>query len=591
MGEEPLPEEVLRELRGYALLNAVEHGGKAVPGPVISKVLGRHPELRTRAKDVARAAAEAVKEVNSIPLEEQQRILEKEYPELLQRKVVRVLLGRKGLPPLPNVDKWGRVRTRFAPNPDFLIHLGNARPAILSHEYAKMYEGVMILRFEDTDPKTKPPMPEAYKLIKKDLRWLGVEWQEEYIQSLRMGIYYDMAKELIRRGGAYVDLCTQEEFRTYKLARKPCPHRNQEIDRNLELFEKMINGHFGEGEAVLRVKTEITHKDPSVIDWVAFRIIDTDKNPHPIVGSRYAAWPTYNFAAGVDDHLLQVTHILRGKEHSINTVKQSYLYAHMGWEYPEVINLGRLKLEGLILSKSQIKKIMSESPGRFSGPDDIRFGTIASLRNRGIEAEAIRQIIMDVGAKSTDAVVSWDNIAAANRKLIDPKTKRLMAVTKPVLLRIKEYGGPAEVTIPNHPDNQELGKRTIKLVPTGGVLEVYVEAQDMEKATRKGGMRLMEFCNVRIEDVSGGVAEGVYAGTSLNDAREKGYSIVQWVPREGSIEAEIVVPEELELRTIKAVAEPELGMLEKGEKAQLVRFGFIKIQEPGKPVKAVFIHE
>ncbi len=589
MGEEPLPEEVLRELRGYALLNAVEHGGKAVPGPVISKVLGRHPELRTRAKDVARAAAEAVKEVNSIPLEEQQRILEKEYPELLQRKEAKE--ERKGLPPLPNVDKWGKVRTRFAPNPDFLIHLGNARPAILSHEYAKMYEGVMILRFEDTDPKTKPPMPEAYKLIKEDLRWLGVEWQEEYIQSLRMGIYYDMAKELIRRGGAYVDLCTQEEFRTYKLARKPCPHRNQEIERNLELFEKMINGHFGEGEAVLRVKTEITHKDPSVIDWVAFRIIDTDKNPHPIVGSRYAAWPTYNFAAGVDDHLLQVTHILRGKEHSINTVKQSYLYAHMGWEYPEVINLGRLKLEGLILSKSQIKKIMSENPGRFSGPDDIRFGTIASLRNRGIEAEAIRQIIMDVGAKSTDAVVSWDNIAAANRKLIDPKTKRLMAVTKPVLLRINEYGGPAEVTIPNHPDNQELGKRTIKLTPNNGVLEVYVEAQDLEKATRKGGMRLMEFCNVQIEDVSRDVAEGVYAGTSLNDAREKGYSIVQWVPREGSIEAEIVVPEELELRTIKAVAEPELGMLEKGEKAQLVRFGFIKIQEPGKPVKAVFIHE
>ena len=589
MGEEPLPEEVLRELRGYALLNAVEHGGKAVPGPVISKVLGRHPELRPRAKDVARAAAEAVKEVNSIPPGEQQRILEKEYPELLQRKEVRE--ERKGLPPLPNVDRWGKVRTRFAPNPDFLIHLGNARPAILSHEYAKMYEGVMILRFEDTDPKTKPPMPEAYKLIKEDLRWLGVEWQEEYIQSLRMGIYYDMAKELIRRGGAYVDLCTQEEFRTYKLARKPCPHRNQEIDRNLELFEKMINGHFGEGEAVLRVKTEITHKDPSVIDWVAFRIIDTDKNPHPIVGSRYVAWPTYNFAAGVDDHLLQVTHILRGKEHSINTVKQSYLYAHMGWEYPEVINLGRLKLEGLILSKSQIKKIMSENPGRFSGPDDIRFGTIASLRNRGIEAEAIRQIIMDVGAKSTDAVVSWDNIAAANRKLIDPKTKRLMAVTKPVLLRIKEYGGPAEVTIPNHPDNQELGKRTIKLTPNNGVLEVYVEAQDLEKAVRKGGMRLMEFCNVRIEDVSGGVAEGVYAGTSLSDAREKGYSIVQWVPREGGIEAEIIVPEELELRTIKAVAEPELGMLEKGEKAQLVRFGFVKIQEPGKPVKAVFIHE
>lgn len=590
--EAPLTEEVLKEIRGYALKNAYEHGGKAVPGPVISKVLGGHPELRPYAKAVAEAVRKIVSEVNSIPQEEQLKILEAEYPELLEKKPKKE--ERKELPPLPNVDKYPQVRTRFAPNPDFLIHLGNARPAILSYEYAKKYNGVMILRFEDTDPKTKPPLPEAYRLIKEDLKWLGVEWQEEYIQSLRMRIYYSMAKELISKGGAYVDLCSQEEFRKYKLSKKACPHRMQDPDKNLELFDKMISGHFGEGEAVLRVKTEITHPDPSVIDWVAFRIIDTDKNPHPIVGSKYVAWPTYNFAAGVDDHLLKVTHILRGKEHSINTTKQKYLYGHMGWDYPEVINLGRLKLEGLILSKSMIKKLIKENPGKFTGPDDIRFGTIASLRNRGIEAKTIKDLIMEVGTKSTDATISWDNIAAANRKLIDPVTKRLMAVTHPIKVIINNYSGPEQLTIPNHPDNASLGKRNISIEVRNSRVEVLVDERDVRKALKKGGVRLMEFCNIKLQEVKGDTAIAEYIGRGLSQARSLGYQIVQWVPAWDNVSLRILVPEGLELRTESAVGEPELSKESAGSKLQLVRYGFIKIQEPAdgsREVKAVFIHQ
>ncbi len=592
-------EKIRDEVTYYALLNAVEHGGKARAGPVINKVLGRHPELRRKEvmPELGRFVANVVKEVNSLTLEEQERRLsELKPPEEGRREEGK---AKEGLPPLPNAFE-GRVVTRFAPNPDFLIHLGNARPAILSCEYARMYKGKMILRFEDTDPKTKPPMPEAYRLIREDLEWLGVKWDEEYIQSLRMEIYYDIAKELIRRGGAYVDLCSQKEFLKYKLERKPCPHRNQAVEENLELFEKMISGHFSEGEAVLRVKTDITHKDPSVIDWVAFRIINTDKHPHPIVGSKYVAWPTYNFAAAVDDHLLGVTHILRGKEHAVNTVKQGYLYTHFGWEYPTVINLGRLKLEGLILSKSQIKKLMEENPGKFSGPDDIRFGTVASLRNRGIEAETLRRIILQVGTNPNDATISWDNIAALNRSIIDSVTRRVMAVFDPIKLVIESYEGPRRVSLPYHPDNKGLGAREIEVSMESGKPAVYVSRKDLENLIVKGKalrVRLMGLCNVEIIATEGRTkAVARYLGSSVEQAKQERMRIIQWVPVTTPVKVRVKVPEGLELMVDEGVAEPSLTQALPGERYQFVRYGFIKVQDVahskgGVRVEAIFMHK
>lgn len=597
-GVKEILEKIRDEVTYYALLNAVEHGGKARPGPVINKVLGKHPELRRKEvmPELGKFVAKVVKEVNSLTLEEQERRLSELKPPEEGRREEKV---KEGLPPLPNASE-GKVVTRFAPNPDFLIHLGNARPAILSCEYARMYKGKMILRFEDTDPKTKPPMPEAYRLIREDLEWLGVRWDEEYIQSLRMEIYYDLAKELIRGEGAYVDLCSQEEFLKYKLEKKPCPHRNQSVEENLELFEKMISGHFSEGEAVLRVKTDVTHKDPSVIDWVAFRIIDTDKHPHPIVGSRYVVWPTYNFAAAVDDHLLGVTHILRGKEHAVNTTKQGYLYAHFGWEYPTVINLGRLKLEGLILSKSQIKKLIEENPGKFSGPDDIRFGTVASLRNRGIEAETLRRIILQVGTNPNDATLSWDNIAALNRSVIDSATRRVMAVFDPIKLVIESYEGPKKTSLPYHPDNEGLGMREIEVSLENDKPVVYISKKDLENLTTKGKalrVRLMGLCNVEIIATEGHTkAVARYLGSSVEQAKQERMRIIQWVPVTTPVTVRVKVPEGLELIVDEGVAEPSLTQTSPGERYQFVRYGFIKIQSVtrsnrGVRVEAVFMHK
>lgn len=593
MSDEVLPVEVKRLIKGLALKNAYEHGGKAVEGPVISAVLGEHPELKPLAKDLAKYVSQVVKEVNSLSFEDQKKLLMSEFPELLEQR--REKEEKKRLPPLPQADQYKVIRTRFAPNPDFYIHLGNARPAILSYEYARMYGGVMILRFEDTDPRIKTPIPEAYRQIKEDLKWLGVEWGEEYLQSLRMELYYEVARELLSKGAAYVDLCPQKVFRELRLRRAACPHRDVSPEKNLELFDKMKSGYFSEGEAVLRVKTDLNHPDFSVIDWVAFRIIDTDKHPHPLVGSRYVVWPTYNFAAGVDDHLMNVTHILRGREHALNTVKQRYVYQHLGWVYPVVLNLGRLNLEGLVLSKSKIKELISSRPGEFEGPSDIRFGTIASLRNRGIEAQTIREVIIDVGVKQSDASISWDNIAALNRKLIDRNTKRLMAVFTPIELRVSNYSGPAKAVLANHPENSSLGSREILLDVSSGELRVLIDRGDLKEVEKIGMFRLMELCNVKIVEVREDTLISEYVGRDLKQAKEARMPIIQWVPVRDNVKLEILVPRDLELQRMSGLGEPALRELEPGGKVQLVRYGFVKVRRRALSkediVEVAFMHE
>ncbi|MEM1935642.1 MAG: glutamate--tRNA ligase [Sulfolobales archaeon] len=578
----------------HALKNSIDHGGKALESAVVSKVLGELPEFRRYAKQVVEVVKEVVSFVNTLPVEEQIKIVKEKFPELFEETKHVERRGEKALPPLPGVDKHRGVKTRFAPNPDFYIHLGNARPALLSYEYAKEYNGVFILRFEDTDPRIKKPLPEAYKAIREDLKWLGISWDEEYIQSLRMELYYNVAKELIARGGAYVDLCKREEFRKLKLERRPCPHRAQSSEDSLELFDKMLSGYFAEGEAVVRVKTDLTSPDPSLIDWVAFRIVDTSRYPHPLTGDKYIVWPTYNFAAGVDDKLMGVTHILRGKEHAINTLKQLYVYRALGWEYPEVINLGRLKLEGMILSKSKIKEVLKKDGS--VEVDDPRFGTLRSLRRRGILPEVIKEIIMEVGVKETDATISWENIASLNRKKIDSVSPRVMAVFDPVKVVIRDV--PKEqnlrvLKLSYHPSNTSLGSRVIDLGLSDQV-EVFISREDYSALSRDGYLRLLEFCNIAVEREYGEHVEARFIGSGLEQAKKLGLKIVQWVPAANHVRLELLKPEKLKLRVVRGIAEKAIAEFPPGKLLQLVRIGFIKLEEvleKKKRVRAIYVHD
>ena len=585
---ENLDEKEIRELAlKYALLNAVKHEGRAQIGPVISKIMAERPEYRKIAKQIARIVAEVVKEVNKKTVSEQRRILEEKWPELL---VERKKEERKiGLPPLPNAEKYKVIKTRFAPNPDFVLHLGNARPALLSYEYAVRYKGKMILRFEDTDPRIKRPLAEAYKAIKEDLKWLGIKWDEEYIQSLRLEIYYEIARELISRSGAYVDLCKPDEFRKYRNTGKPCPHRDKPVEDQLELWDKMLEGYFGEGEAVLRVKTPLDYPDPSVREWVAFRIIDTSKTPHPLVGDKYIVWPTYNFAAAVDDHLMEVTHILRAKEHKTNTIKQQFLYKHMGWKYPEAIHFGRLKLEGFMLSKSKMRELMEKED--YEGYDDPRFGTLSALRKRGITPEAIRNIIMEVGVKHTDAVISYENLSAVNRKIVDPIAIRLMFTPHPFKVIIENAPERIEIEIPLHPSNAELGKRRIVL--EGTPVQVYVSSNDVDLIERYRSFRLMDLGNLELVEIDKGARTltAKYIGNSLEEARRRRLPIIQWTPVHDNVDLILKKPVGDNLIYIMGKAEPYTRSVKSGTIVQFLRVGFARIHSVGEKIIAYYAHD
>ncbi len=582
-----LDESKLKEIRElaykYALLNAIKHDGKARVGPVVSKIIAEKPEIKTIIKQVIPIIKEIVSEVNKLSIEEQEKIIKENYPELLE---IRPKEERKELPPLPNAVE-GKVITRFAPNPDFTIHLGNARAAYLSYIYAKMYKGEMILRFEDTDPRTKVPFPDSYNKVKEDLKWLGVKWGREYIQSLRLSIYYDIARKLIEIGGAYVDKCAPEVFRKLRDQGRACPHRDLDPSTNLEEFDKMIEGYYDEGEAVLRIKTDLNYPDPSIRDWVALRVIDTSKTPHPVVGDKYVVWPTYNFAAGIDDHLMGVTHIFRGKEHATNTIKQKFLYGHLGWKYPETIHVGRLSLEGVMLSKSKMRKKIAEG---YEVYDDLRFGTLSALRRRGIVPETIHEIIKNVGINPVDARISYANLAAINRKIIDPRAPRYMMVVDPIEITVHNVPKEHKISIIRHPTTKIKEEYLLQ----GPVIHVYISRRDLDILVNKKMIRLMDLANVEYKGINykdgSIVIETIFIDNDLETARRKELSIIQWVPKNDYILIEVLKPENDKIITEYGYGERAIENIEHGSIIQFYRYGFVRIEKTVKGIQAIYAH-
>jgi len=562
-------DDVVQLIRKYALINAYEHGGKAAPGPVLGKVIAVRPDLRGQARALAKLVEGLISEVNRMSLEDIRREVEEKYSEAMAK---RREVEEKALPPLPNADKYEVIVTRFAPNPDAPLHLGSLRPLILSYEYAKMYKGRFILRFDDTDPKTKRPLPEAYKWIIEDIEWLGIKPDEVVYQSDRLEVYYDVCKELLRRDGAYVCTCDQELFKSLRDVGKPCPCRGLSPEEHLERFEDMLSLKYEEKEAVVRIKTDLNHPDVSVRDWVAFRVIDVEKNPHPRVGSKYFVWPTYNFASAVDDHELKVSHILRAKEHITNTVKQRYVFDHMEWKFPETIHFGRLKLTGIILSKSQISKGIAK--GEFLWWDDPRLGTIMAIRKRGILPETLKEIILHVGIKSSEASLSWENIYSVNRKYLDPRADRYFCVLEPLKLIIK--GAPAfSVARPQlHPDFPERGFREIEVTSVGNEARVYVSKRDVELLKRSPLVRLMSLFNIQLERVESDAVYALYKGESVEEALRLKAPIIQWVPVDNNVKVEVVMPD---ASKALGVGEKGLEKLGEGSIVQLVRIGFARL--------------
>lgn len=347
----------------------------------------------------------------------------------------------------------------------------------------------------------------------------------------------------------------------------------------------MLEGRYKPGEAVVRIKTDLTHPNPAVRDWPALRI---DLKPHPRKGSKYRVWPLYNFAAAIDDHELGITHILRGKEHEINTIRQRYLYAHLGWQYPEVIHYGRLKIEGGVLSKSKIRNGVEK--GIYIGWDDPRLGTLKALRRRGFLPESIRQMIIDVGVKPVEATISWDNLCAINRKLLDPLANRFFFVEEPVKLTIKNAPIGFSVEIPYHPSFPDRGIRRFS-IPSAEIT-FLVSSKDKGLLRPGSRLRLMHLFNVQVnESLSEDEYVGSFISFDVEEAKRLSLPIIHWVYERESVKAQILMPAEDKM-ILHGFCEKSCIELKPNSLVQFVRFGFCRIEEVSESlIKAVFAHD
>jgi glutamyl-tRNA synthetase len=560
-------EKVRDSIRKYALQNAVLYGGKANPKAVSGKVLAEEPELRPRAKEILALINEVVSTVNSLSPQEQCQALEKIDPSLLKKECK---LKEHRLPDLPNVIQ-GKVVMRFAPGPSGPLHLGHTRVAILNDEYCRRYDGLFINRVEDTNPDKIDP--EAYDMIPEDLDWLGIKVGQTVIQSDRFELYYDMARQLIKIGQAYVCTCPVEEWRKLKEEQKACPHRDHEPNEQMERFEKMLAGAYAEESAVLVVKTDLHHPNPAIRDFVGLRIVTS--TPHPRTGSKYCVYPMMNFSVAVDDHLLGLTHVIRGKDHLNNTHRQEYIFRYFGWTSPYYVHYGLVSIPDAILKTSTVGKGIKT--GEYSGWDDVRLGTVRAIAKRGIQPGAIRAYWVDCGIKEVDVEFTWDTLYAYNRDIVDPVANRYFFVWDPTPLDI--YGVDyMESYAPLHPDHPEKGVR--KHVLTGSPIRVWVVKDDLKLLEERGKVRLKDLCNLELRD---GMA--FHIGNDLSVLKDK-VRIIHWVP-DGAGDGTVTMPDGVRR---EGRVEPLLDA-EAGRVVQFERLGFCRVERTKPRVDAYFAHQ
>src|SRR3989344_899243 len=396
----------------YVLQNAVKYEGKANIGSAIGKIISENPDLKNDMKSLSSIVSKLVKKVNSMKVEEQIKELENIAPELLHEKKK---VEERRLPELPNVKD--KVVLRIAPNPNGPLHIGHARMIILNDEYTKLYDGKLILRFDDTDPKNenKKPMKEAYGWAEHDLKWLNVNYSRVERASARLEKYYNFFEQLISKDMAYVCTCEQEAWsELVRTKRKACPCRSLSTNENAKRWQDMLSGKYKEGEAVGRLKTSIYEDDPALVDWPTFRIVEQE---HPLE-KRFKVWPMLDFASAYDDHDFGVTHILRGKDLLASEFKQKILYNYLKWNYPETLVYGKfVTSEEMIISKSKIAQGIKD--GIFTGYDDPRLALLRAFKRRGIQPKAIRNYILSLGVTQHETSVDLDILFAENRKLID----------------------------------------------------------------------------------------------------------------------------------------------------------------------------
>ena len=529
-------------VKKYVIYNSVRYG-KIDVNSVMGKIIAENPEVKKDIKSLIKKINEAIKETSKLTLEEKNKFLENYSFEKKEEK--------RDLE-LPNVK--GKVVMRFAPNPNGPIHIGHSRQAVLNSYFCNKYNGNFILRFDDTDSRTKIPMKEAYKWIEDDIKWLRIKIKKVARQSSRFDVYYKYAEELIKKNNAYV--CTCRNFKELVDKKKECPCRKLNPDENLKRWKLMFS-KYKDGEAVLRIKTDINHNNPAVREWPAFRIIE--KGEHPFVKAR--VWPLLNFASPIDDHEFGITHIIRGIDLIISDERQGYIYKYLNFgKYPNTTYTGKLLFKDL-KSTSEIKKLINE--GIIKGWDDLSLGTIMTLRRRGFKAEAIRNFIMSMGLNRNEVHVDMGILESFNKDIIDKESNRYFVVFNPKKIKI-ENAPELKIKVPLHPEF-ERGFRNFNTKN-----EFYVQ-DDIEKRKLYRFMHLFNFKDNKY----------------VNKELDKNAKLIHWLPVSSDLIDIEVLMNDNSVR--KGLGEKDLGKVKLNQIVQFERSFFCKLEKKSKD-KLTFVY-
>ena len=515
---------------------------------------------------------------------------------------------------------YDTVHTRFPPEPNGYLHIGHAKSILLNSGLAKEYGGKFNLRFDDTNPtKEKQEFVES---IKEDVKWLGADWEDRlFFASNYFEQMYEAAVKLIRKGKAYVSDLSAEQIREYRGTLtepgKEDPGSTRSVEENLELFEKMKEGVYADGEKVLRARIDMTSPNMNMRDPVIYRVAHMS---HHNTGDTWCIYPMYDFAHPIEDALEGITHSICTLEFEDHRPLYDWVVRELEYPRPpKQIEFAKMYLTNVVTGKRYIKRLVEE--GIVDGWDDPRLVSVAALRRRGFTPESIQMFVDLCGVSKSNSSVDYAMLEYCIREDLKLKRSRVMAVIDPIKLVIDNYpeGQIEMLEAPNNLENEELGSRQI---PFGR--ELYIEREDfMEEPPRKyfrlfpgNEVRLMNAyfvtCTGFEKDADGNVTvvhctydPETKSGSGFNARKVKG--TIHWVCASEAFKAQVrlyenIIDEEkgvynedgsLNLNPNSLVVkecylEPSLKEASAFESFQFVRQGFFcvdyKDSKPGAPV-------
>ena len=379
-----------------------------------------------------------------------------------------------------NEGTYKSILTRFPPEPNGYLHIGHAKSICLNFGLAKKYGGRTNLRFDDTNPVKEDT--EYVDSIQQDIRWLGFEWAGVHYASDYFEQLYEWAVVLIKKGLAYVDDQTQEEIRlgrgTVTEPGKNSPWRDRSIEENLDLFERMRNGEFADGEKVLRAKIDMAHPNMQLRDPIMYRILHAN---HHRTGDKWCIYPMYDYAHGQSDSIEHITHSICTLEFDIHRPLYDWFIEQLGIFPSHQYEFARLNINYTVMSKRKLLQLVKEN--YVSGWDDPRMPTICGFRRRGYTPESIRNFCEDIGVAKRDNIIDYVRLENSMRDHLNKVAPRRMAVLNPVKLVIDNYpeGQTEMLSAINNPENEADGTRQVPFSR-----ELYIEREDfMEEAPKK----------------------------------------------------------------------------------------------------------